>query len=237
MPETWSAADIHIHTTVSDGIASPAAVLDWVCENTDLSVIAITDHNSVEGAHEAAEMAREMPIEVVIGQEIDTQSGHIIGLWAPERIEPGGSAQDTVDAIHAQGGIAVVAHPFAPRWWAKHGLCRGDANTYDCVDFDAFEISNSTPLIFHANWLARRYMRDHAHRFAVTGGSDAHILSAIGASRTIFPGSTAADLRKAITDRTTKADVGSFWLARNLRYARNLPTIIRRDRDRGPARP
>ena len=111
---------------------------------------------------------------------------------------PGASAQDTVDAIHAQGGLAVVAHPFAPRWWAKHGLCRGDRGIYDCVDFDAFEISNSTPLIFHANWLARRYMRDHAHRFAVTGGSDAHILSAIGASRTLFPGTTAADLRRAI---------------------------------------
>ncbi|PKN21579.1 MAG: hypothetical protein CVU65_16565 [Deltaproteobacteria bacterium HGW-Deltaproteobacteria-22] len=74
------------------------------------------------------------------------------------------------------------------------------------------------------------------HRFAVTGGSDAHILSAIGASRTVFPGSTAADLRRAIEERTTKADVGSFWLARNLRYARNLPGIMRRDPDQGPAR-
>lgn len=236
MPETWSPADIHIHTSVSDGLATPRAVLQWVSENTDLKVIAITDHNAVEGAHEAASLADEFGIEVIVGQEVDTTSGHVIGLWAPERIEPGGSAQGTVDAIHAQGGIAVVAHPFAPRWWAKHGLCRGDASVYDCVDFDAFEISNSTPLIFHANWLARRYMRNHTHRFAVTGGSDAHILSAIGASRTIFPGTTAADLRQAIVDRTTRADVGSFWLARNLRYARNLPGILRRDPERGPAK-
>ena len=236
MLETWSAADIHIHTSISDGLASPAAVVEWVSENTDLSVIAITDHNAVEGALEAAELAKGLPLEVIVGQEIDTISGHIIGLWASERIEPGGTAQETVDAIHAQGGIAVVAHPFAPRWWAKHGLCRGDANVYDCVNFDAFEISNSTPLIFHANWLARRYMRDHGDRLAVTGGSDAHILSAIGASRTVFPGKSAAELRLAIEDRTTKADVGSFWLARNLRYARNLPGILRRDPDQGPAR-
>jgi predicted metal-dependent phosphoesterase TrpH len=229
MPETWSSADIHLHTTGSDGLGTPRDVLDWVSEHTDLSVIAITDHNSVDGAHEAAALAKEYRVEVIVGQEVDTMSGHVIGLWAPERIEPGASAQDTVDAIHAQGGIAVVAHPFAPRWWAKHGLCRGDRTIYDCVDFDAFEISNSTPLIFHANWLARRYMRDHEHRFAVTGGSDAHILSAIGASRTLFPGTTAADLRIAIEARTTRVDRKGFWLARNLRYAGNIRAILARD--------
>lgn len=236
MPETWSPADIHIHTSVSDGLASPAAVLEWVSAHTDLGVIAITDHNAVEGALEAAALAKDYQIEVIVGQEVDTTNGHVIGLWAPERIEPGSSAQHTVDAIHAQGGLAVVAHPFAPRWWAKHGLCRGDSGIYDCVNFDAFEISNSTPLIFHANWLARRYMRDQGHRFAVTGGSDAHILPVIGASRTLFCGTTADDLRRAIENRTTKADVGSFWLARNLRYARNLPGILRRDPALGPTK-
>jgi hypothetical protein len=227
-----SAADIHLHTDRSDGLASPRAVLDWVCAKTDLAVIAITDHNTVDGAHEAAALAAQegYPVDVIIGQEVDSSQGHIIGLWAPERVEPGASAADTVAAIHAQGGIAVAAHPFAPRFWAKHGLYRGERAVYDSVGFDAFEISNSTPLMLNGNWRARLYLLENHHRFAATGGSDAHILPAIGASRTLFPGQTASDLRRAIVERTTRVGGGSFWLARNLRYAQHLPLIIDRER-------
>ncbi|MHB1341714.1 MAG: CehA/McbA family metallohydrolase [Coriobacteriia bacterium] len=230
MANDWSSADIHLHTNVSDGLAAPRDVLDWVCARTSLKVIAITDHNTVDGAHEVAAIAGDYPVEVIVGQEVDSSEGHIIGLWAPERIEPGADAQDTVDAIHAQGGIAIVAHPFAPRWWAKHGLCRGNRCVYDTVDFDGFEISNSTPLLFTANLHARVYMAGNRHRFAVTGGSDAHILPAIGASRTLFRGSTAAELRHAIESRTTRVRSPLFWLARNLRYASHLPRLIERER-------
>ena len=54
--DTWSAADLHIHTTASDGVASPEEVLEWVCSATDLKVIVITDHNTNAGALEAAEL-------------------------------------------------------------------------------------------------------------------------------------------------------------------------------------
>ncbi len=230
MPHDWSKADIHIHTTASDGLANVQDVLDWVAERTDLAVIAITDHNTVEAAHEAARLAKDYPFEVIIGQEVDTSEGHVIGLWTPRLVPPGMSAHETVEAIHEQGGLAIVAHPFAPRWWAKHGLCRGDRRTYDTVDFDGFEVSNATPLLLHANLRARMYMTRHRHRFAITGGSDAHILPAIGASMTLFQGSTVEDLRRAIETRTTRVRSPAFWLTRNARYARHLPSIIERER-------
>jgi len=227
-----SAADLHLHTTASDGTASPREVLEWVQQETDLSVIAICDHNTNEGALQAASLAPAYGIDVVIGQEVESTQGHILGLWTPDMITPGMSAADTVAEIHRQGGLAVAAHPYAPRWWDKYGLCRGETDTYDAVAYDAVEVANSTPLLFFANFRARRYWRSNAERLAATGGSDAHILSVIGTSRTLFPGSTAADLRTAMETRTTRGWGPSFNPLRSVSYARKVREIQARDRDR-----
>jgi len=223
---------MHVHTTASDGTASPREVLAFVSAHTDLSVIAMCDHNTNEGALEAAEYAHEYGIEVVVGQEVESSQGHILGLWTPKLIAPGMSAEDTVAEIHAQGGLAVAAHPYAPKWWHKHGLCRGETSVYDAVDFDAVEVANSTPLLFAANFRARSYWRANRERLAATGGSDAHMLSVIGTSRTLFPGSTAADLRVALEARTTIGYGPTFNPTRTVSYARKVPEIKERDRDR-----
>jgi len=232
--QSWSAADLHIHTTASDGVASPEDVLRWVCARTDLKVIAIADHNTNAGALEAAAIAeaKGYPVEVVVAQEVESSDGHIIGLWTPGLIRPGRSAERTVDAIHDQGGFAVAAHPFAPRLWAKAGLDRGDRTIYDSVAYDGLEIANSTPLLFIANHMARIYQRSCGLRFACTGGSDAHILSVIGSSRTYFPGETADDLRRALEDRLTTVGRPGFSPRRNWRYALHVPRIMARDRER-----
>ena len=94
------------------------------------------------------------------------------------------------------------------------------------------ECANSTPLLFVANWMARFYHRASGDRFACTGGSDAHILSVIGTSRTYFPGDTADDLRIALDEHITFASQPGFSPWRNMRYARNVPGIMARDRDR-----
>lgn len=227
----WTSADIHVHTTASDGLYTPRQVVEWAIERTDLAVIAITDHDTMDGAYEAAEIAAQLPIELVMGQEISSTDGHVLALWIQEPVPAGMSALETVAAVHEQGGIAIAAHPFAPKWWAKHGLCRGDESVYDAVPFDAFEIHNATPLLFHANLRARRYTRRRPGRFAITGGSDAHILSAIGATRTLFRGTTAADLRRAIEEKTTRVDNTLFWLTRNARYLAHMPRIVKRERE------
>jgi hypothetical protein len=224
-----SAADLHIHTTASDGTASPADVLAWVAEQTDLKVIAICDHNTNEGALEAAAAAPALGIEVVVGQEVESSDGHILGLWTPQLITPAMSAAETVAEIHRQGGLAIAAHPYAPRWWANHGLCRGETDVYDAVPYDGVEIANSTPLLFFANFRARRYWRANTRRLAATGGSDAHMLSVIGTSRTIFPGSTAADLRAALEARATAGWGPSFNPIRALSYARKVREIQARN--------
>lgn len=232
MRRRYSSADLHIHTTASDGTATPAEVLEFASEATDLSVIAICDHNTTEGALEAASIAHRYRIDVVVGQEVESAQGHILGLWTREDVTPGLSAADTVRMIHEQGGIAVAAHPFAPRWWHRHGLCRGEREIYDTVAFDGVEVANSTPLLFAANFRARWYHRAHAERLAQTGGSDAHIPSVIGTSRTLFVGDSADDLRLELEQRRTRGWGPSFQPLRAWRYARKVPEIKTRDAER-----
>lgn len=232
MRRGFSAADLHVHTTASDGTAGPLEVLEWASCMTRLSVIAICDHNTNEGALEAAAAAHRFRIEVIVGQEVESAEGHVLGLFTPKRVRPGLSAERTVAAIHNQGGIAIAAHPFAPRWWHKHGLCRGERWVYEQVPFDGIEVANSTPLLLFANFRARAFWRAHRHRLAQVGGSDAHMLSVIGTSRTIFPGTSAEDLRRAILSRATRGWGPSFHPLRALRYARKVPEIRMRDSER-----
>lgn len=229
MARTYSTADLHVHTTASDGTASPAEVLEWASEATDLSVIAICDHNTNEGALEAAALSSAYRVEVVVGQEVESAEGHILGLWTPDMIRPGMSAEETVDAIHAQNGLAIIAHPFAPRWWHKHGLCRGERVVYDALPFDGVEVANSTPLLLFANGQARKYWRSNRDRLAATGGSDAHMMSVVGTSRTIFEGHTADDLRRSLEQKTTRGWGPAFQPLRALRYAAKVPEIKHRD--------
>jgi predicted metal-dependent phosphoesterase TrpH len=205
-----------------------------VCDRTDLRVIAIADHNTNVGALEASRIAieRGLPIEVIVAQEVESADGHIIGLWTPQLVTPSMTAAETVAAIHAQGGLAIAAHPFAPRLWSRVGLDRGNRSVYASVDYDAMEVANSTPFLFVANFVAQLYQHRNSDRIACTGGSDAHILSVIGTSRTYFPGETAEDLRDAIVARATRVSRPGFNPRRNVRYARNVFDIMARDRER-----
>ncbi len=232
MRHGYSSADLHVHTTASDGTASPAEILEWASEATDLAVVAICDHNTNEGALEAAAMAHRYRVDVIVGQEVESSQGHILGLWTPEIVAPGMSAAETVDAIHRQGGLAIAAHPYAPRWWHKHGLCRGETEVYDTVPFDGVEVANSTPLLFLANVHARTYWHRNKDRLCATGGSDAHMHTVVGTSRTYFPGSTVEDLRSALEARTTQGWGPSFQPLRAYRYARRVPEIRKRDAER-----
>jgi predicted metal-dependent phosphoesterase TrpH len=231
MATRYSAADLHVHTTASDGTATPLEVIEWAAEETDLRVIAICDHNTNQGALEAEAAAGLFGIEVVVAQEVESADGHILGLWTPELIAPGMPAEETVAEVHRQGGLAIAAHPYAPRWWANHGLCRGETSVYDSVAYDGVEVANSTPLLFFANFRARRYWRANAARLAATGGSDAHMLSVIGTSRTLFPGTTAGDLRRALEARTTRGWGPSFNPIRGVAYARKVREIQERNRE------
>ena len=116
-------ADLHIHTRISDGMASVETVLERAEHATDLDVIAITDHEDARGGLEARELAakRGLKVEVVPGAEITTRHGHLLALFIEETPPIFRSVEATIEAIHAQGGIAIAAHPMS---WLTRSLSR-----------------------------------------------------------------------------------------------------------------
>src|SRR2546430_13305684 len=106
-------ADLHMHTTFSDGWPEPHQLVDHA-RSAGLDVIAVTDHDTIEGALRAADFAASRPDapHVIVGEEVSSRHGHILGLFLERRVRPGMSAAATVDAIHDQDGIAIAAHPF-----------------------------------------------------------------------------------------------------------------------------
>jgi hypothetical protein len=108
-------ADFHSHSNYSrDSVIGPQAFID-TCVRKGVTCIAVTDHNEIEGAFVIEKLARERAdgkLKVVIGEEVKTSEGEIIGLFLKELVQRGMSPEDTVDAIHAQGGLAVIPHPY-----------------------------------------------------------------------------------------------------------------------------
>src|SRR5499427_3991145 len=213
-------ADLHIHTTYSDGWPSPRAVIDHLVVAGDLDVIAITDHDTIEGALHAADYAtrlRRAP-RVIIGEEVSSRHGHILGLFMEKRVRPGMSAAATIHAIREQGGISVAAHPFwrtdrSARGRSIHGVGWWAAD----LDFDAIEVENATPGFYLFNQMARR-LCEAAGR-AEVGNSDAHIVDAIGLAYTTFPGRTPQALRRAIEGHRTEAQRNRYRAIALVRYA------------------
>ena len=200
-------ADLHVHTHHSDGQDSPSEVLAWA-ERIGLDVIAITDHDAIDGARIAAELARQNPsgCEVVVGEEVSSRDGHILGLFIDELVPPDLSAAETVAAIHEQGGIAIAAHPYWRASSTDHaGRLYGLGDRIAELDVDAVEVINGgfTPSMIGANrragWVAEALGR------TPVGGSDAHVKHALAWGHTRFAGRSAAELRQAIATGRTQA--------------------------------
>ena len=213
-------ADLHMHTSFSDGWPSPAELVDHVVENTDLDVIAVTDHDTIEGALRASERASRLSkLQVVVGEEVTSRDGHILALFIEKRVRPGMSAAATVHAIHDQGGIAVAAHPF----WRTQRMVRTGGTVHGVgwlaaeLDFDAIEVENATPGFYVFNQMAHRL--NLGRGATEIGSSDAHILDAIGRAFTEFRGRTADDLRKAVETGRTEAGRSRYRAVGLMRYA------------------
>jgi hypothetical protein len=194
-------ADLHIHTNFSDGSATPLQVLRQA-EKIGLDTIAITDHNEIAGALKAQQLAEKwgLKVEVIIGEEITTSDGHVVGLFLKERIRPLMTARTTVDEIHRQGGLAIAVHPFS--LWLKLFKCGGVGRLTQLLQFDAIETMNGAVTEYFSNRYTKTY-NNRVTKLAGLGGSDAHTVEAIGQAYTIYPGRGAAWLRKAIYHKAT----------------------------------
>jgi predicted metal-dependent phosphoesterase TrpH len=208
--ERLGRADLHIHTLASDGTSSVVDILDHVERNTELDVIAITDHERIDAALAGRSMARDrgLRFDVVVGEEVTTLGGHLLALWIERPIKPFMTLGATIAAVHDQGGIAIPAHPLVPYPLCAQGfvlrrLLAGDPRSRP----DAIEAFNPTTL--GKPWHRRVVRFAEEHDLARVGNSDAHDLDSIGIGYTTFAGRDGAALRAAIEAGTTQHH-GSF---------------------------
>ncbi len=210
-PVRLGRADMHIHTLASDGVSSATEILDHVEAEGLLDVIAIADHERIDAALAARQMAgdRGLRVEVVVGEEVSTRGGHLLALFLERPVPAFRSLQWSIEAVHDQGGLAIAAHPLVPYPMCAQGpvLRRLLAADHPATRPDTIETFNPTAL--------GRYRHDAVVRFAreyglpLVGNSDAHIVTAVGRCWTTFPGRTAADYRRAVASGLT-GHHGSF---------------------------
>ncbi|MBK9124383.1 MAG: PHP domain-containing protein [Chloroflexi bacterium] len=204
-------ADLHIHTSASDGSMNVRELLDHVAKAGTLDVIAITDHDRLDASVWAFDRRDRYPFDIVPGVEVSTAEGHMLALWVTEPVPSGLSMAETAAAIHEQNGVAILAHPF----FTQMGDTRRAARVYRRdpayllhAGLDGLETFNGSVILPGSNAVAACVAR--LLGLGMTGGSDAHSLSAVGTAITHFKGRTADDLRNALLHRQTRA-VGRPW--------------------------
>ncbi len=204
-------ADLHIHSDFSDGMNSVVSILDWVALKTDLNVIAITDHDGLEGSRLAQTLARRYsyPFEVVPGVEISTAEGHLLALYVSRHIPAALSIEETIGLVREQNGLCILPHPFSHTGFIGRSLRYREATARaHALQIDGVEVFNGAMLVstcnLHSPELARRLNKP------ALAGSDAHVRQAIGSCATHFPGRSADDLRTAI-EQASVTPAGHFW--------------------------
>jgi predicted metal-dependent phosphoesterase TrpH/glycosyltransferase involved in cell wall biosynthesis len=165
--------DLHMHTDHSPDCATPVDVLLTTAKRRGLGAIAVTDHNEISGALEARERARG--VEVIVAEEVKTaHEGEVIGLFIEEKIPRGMSMRETLDAIHAQGGLAYVPHPFD----RLHAVPDYEHLLKVVEDIDIVEVFNARVAVPAFNDEAARFASKY--RVVAGAGSDSHVPQGLG---------------------------------------------------------
>jgi predicted metal-dependent phosphoesterase TrpH len=174
IPAGWELLDLHNHTQRSYDAHNTLEDYEQAHAVCRFDVLAITEHNRIDGARELAAAAS---FDVIVGQEVDTNDGELIGLFLNAELERGHPIEETAHAIRAQGGLVYLPHPFfrlvrnpvsAP---ARERLAGSRL-------IDIVEVANGGPFTADANDTARRWAQEHG--LPMAAGSDAHEPGDIG---------------------------------------------------------
>jgi len=171
--------DLHMHTDHSSDCATPVKVLIETARDRGFGAIAITDHNEVSGAQEAARVAEGLDdFKIIVAEEVMTSdAGEVIGLFLKEKIPKGVTMREAITEIRRQGGLVYVPHPFD----RLHSVPDYE-NLLDIVeDIDLMEVFNPRVAISSFNEEAERFARKY--NLIPAAGSDSHVAQGLGAVR------------------------------------------------------
>jgi predicted metal-dependent phosphoesterase TrpH len=219
--------DLHCHTSASfDSLASPRAVVRAAAAR-GLTHLAITDHDRIEGALEARAIA-PTGLTVIVGEEIRTSDGDLIGLFLERAVAPGLTPGDTIAAIRDQGGLVGIPHPF-DRF--RGSLLKAESPTAYVEEVDWIEAWNAR-LVGGGNERAAELAA--AHGRPAVAVSDAHTALEVGVAYTILEGSadSAAAIVRALG--TSRLVIGRASYA--ARLVTPVAKLAQRARGRGRVR-
>jgi predicted metal-dependent phosphoesterase TrpH len=183
--------DLHCHSEVSWDCITPLALLPGRCRERGITVQAVTDHNEIWGAQRLKAMVENgdnplvnvqtdqeaNPLTIIVGEEISTSEGELIGLFLNQKIEPGLSPEETVQRIKDQGGLVLLPHGFDP---LKRRRLRPEARERIAASIDIVESFNTR--VSRPRWNDEAVGWARERGLVMSAGSDAHTLADIGSA-------------------------------------------------------
>ncbi len=210
--ENWVRVELHLHTCSSnDSLVQPEKLLDH-CQQVGIDQIAITDHNEIKGALAAKALA---PERVIVGEEIHTTQGELLGYFMTEFVPGNLEPIETIQRLRAQGAVISVPHPFDktrdPQWTLDQLMA-----IIPLVD--AIETFNARCLTNKPNIQAAAFASEHG--LLETVGSDAHTLKEVGrASLNMPPFTDAPSFLHALRVAQFHTQLSSWFVHLFSRYA------------------
>lgn len=196
--------DFHCHSKYSkDSLASPKRIIE-TCIKKGIQRIAITDHDTIQGALEAHQLD---PSRVIVGEEITTTKGELLAFFVKEKVPSRLTPYQSIAQLHKQEAFISVSHPFDTS--RKHW----DAQTLRDMapDIDAIEIFNARCMVRNANQLAFEFAQKY--NLLGTVGSDAHMLLEIAnAFSTIPQFDDKTSLKNALKEATFHVNSSGLWV-------------------------
>lgn len=174
-PDGRLRVDLHTHTMWSGDSTTTPDEFAAAIGASGLDVVCITDHNAIDGA---VELRDRLACRVIVGEELRTAAGEIIGLLLTQRVPMGISHVEAAKAIRDQGGVVYIPHPFDP---LRRNL--NEAALYELAEadlIDAVEVLNAKTSLSSLN----RRAAEFAAEFGIVAGagSDGHVPDALGAA-------------------------------------------------------
>ena len=176
----WVRVDLHSHTMWSGDCTTTPEEVEEAVVASGIDVVCVTDHNAIRGA---VELSDRLPCRVVVGEELRTHAGEVIGLFLTERVPFGVSAHEAATRIRAQGALVYIPHPFDP---VRHNLREAELRELAAEGLiDAVEAFNAKTSLSHLNEQAAALARELD--LPAGAGSDAHVPEALGAAYVEMP--------------------------------------------------
>ena len=214
-------ADFHIHNRFSrDSILSEDKFIRVALER-GLTHVAVTNHNNVEGAiavrDRAAALGVDEKLTVILGEEVSTSDGEVVGIFLERTVPRGLTAEQTADEIHAQGGLVSIPHPFDPLR-ASHIRRVPLEHLAAAGKIDMIEVFNSRVTFSRHNQQAAEF----AARHGIPGiaCSDSHSAFEVAMSFNALPAfATADELRQGLVENEWHGSRSTILIHLTTRYA------------------